>query len=154
MRRIFWSLLAIGIVAAVPATAGDTGACWVEFNAGNQDAVECIDDVTQDDCEDFCSSCTWDESTDCVELEFPWEGSCFFDDTPPGGGCWLWAVEPGDQSAEFHCEETFDGDWSDDLVCGGAPVPTLPRAGQAALVLVLLTGALIVLSLHSKALAG
>ena len=121
----------------------------VDFNAGNQAAVECVDDVTDSFCS--CPTCTWDENTDCNELKFPWEGSCFFDFTPPpDGGCWLWAVEPGAETAEFLCEQEGGLSWSDDLVCGGAPVPALPKAAYAALALVLLGGTLTLLTLYSR----
>lgn len=158
MRRAFWLVTLIGIFAAMPTTAevsGDTtGACWIEFNAGNQEAVECIEDVTESACSSFCSNCTWEGATACTDLKILWEGSCFFADTPPGGGCWLWLVEPGQETAEFHCEQTFNGDWYDDLMCGAGQVPTLPRAGQAALALVLLAGSLLVLSLYSRSSAA
>lgn len=153
--RILLVVFAGAVVAWLPtmasAQSGESlGACWIDFTAGTEDATECIGDVTEADCADFCSNCNWDQNTDCTELDVPWQGSCFFDDIPPGGGCWLWAVEGGSDSAEFHCEQTFGGAWSDDLVCGGAPVPALPKLAYAALALVLLAGSLTLLTIYSR----
>ena len=147
-------VLAVAVVVWLPAGAsaqdgGGLGACAVDFTAGNQAAVECVNDVTASFCS--CPSCNWFGNTDCTELKFPWEGSCFFDNTPPpDGGCWLWTVEAGAETAEFHCEAEGGSSWSDDLVCGGAPVPTLPKAAYAALALVLLAGSLTLLTLYSR----
>ena len=62
----------------------------------------------------------------------------------------MWAVEPGNETPEFHCEQTFGGVWSDDLVCGGGPVPTLPKMAYAALVLMLLAGTLTLLTVTGR----
>jgi len=63
-------------------------------------------------------------------------------------------VEPNGATPEEICEKFFGGDWFDDLECGGAPIPAMPRAGQAALVLILLVGALVILSWRGSISAG
>ena len=148
-------VLALAFIAWLPTMAsaqvGEAiGACGIEFNAGNQSAVECTDGVTQSECADFCSGCGWFEGQTCAEQKFSWQGSCFFDDISPGGSCWLWEVEEGSGTPEFHCEQTFGGVWSDDLVCGGVPVPALPKAAYAVLAFVLLAGTLTLLTLRGR----
>jgi hypothetical protein len=149
-------VLAVAVVAWLPtaASAGvpdPLGACSADFNPLGQAAFECINDVTEADCADFCgSNCFWDGGLACTDLRSDWLGSCFFDDVPPGGGCWLWWVEPGANTAEFHCEVGSGQTWFDDLVCGGAPVPAMPKVAYAALALVLLGGTLTLLTLYSR----
>ena len=148
-------VVVVAVLILCPATVSaqngpDIGACGIEFSAGGQEAVECIDGFTQSECASFCSSCEWIAAETCSDLKVPWEGSCFFANEPPGGGCWLWAIEPGNQTAEFHCEQTFNGVWSDDLACGGGPVPTLPKIAYAALALVLLAGTLTLLTVTGR----
>ena len=146
-------LLAVALVACLPTAASaqveTIGACSVDFRPLGQEAFECINDLTEIECEEFCGeNCFWDEETACTDLRSDWLGSCFFEDDPPGGGCWLWWVEPGENTAQFHCEEGSGETWFDDLTCGAAPVPTMPKAAYAVLALVLLAGTLTLLTLR------
>lgn len=166
-------LVVIALAPAVAVAGDELGACLVilaeddpkrEPEGGQGNGFVCADDFSNDQCESFCGEtaspegfllvvgCEWFGGLTCDDegllskIGEPWEGACELDDKIPGGGfCALISEDlPGWTSAEI-CE-TGGGEWQGDGSVCGAPVPTLPRSGQAALMLILMLGALVILN--------
>ena len=80
---------------------------------------------------------------------FDWNGSCDSTISPVGDVCiQLWSIL-GDQAAQGLCTQDIGGQWYTDLECGGTPVPTMPPLGLAALMLLMLAGALFFMAKRS-----
>lgn len=171
-KRILLTAAGLILTALAPATAaaggnGDTGACLVilaqdepKAPAGGELGYVCAADLTSPECDSFCGDkvsaegglfvidCDWFDGGTCEDVENetgePWDGAC---DLTQGFGFCVEIAEtlPGWTSQEI-CEDG-GGDWLGDGSTCGAPVPTLPKAGQAALMVVLLFGALVILNL-------
>lgn len=173
----FRSIIIVGLCAAVfpaLASAGNgvaTGSCLWLYSpvspavgsssplapSGNFENAECIDGLTQDECS--AANVQWSAES-CVDLELPfvWDGSCLVPESGLGEVCALvWTDPQADLTSQQRCEsaptEAVGGSgntWYNDLVCGGAPVPTVPRATLALMVLVMLAGSLGILALRSS----
>ncbi len=150
----------MAFVLLMPALAaagnGEYGACLLQApdtatlfpdGKGNLGAV-CIDGVPELDCLKIATGIEWFEGQTCAELEVPWEweGSCQADVPPLGDQCYiLWFDGQGDVA----CLKE-GGEWyPDDLTCG-LGVPTVPSAGLAVMGLLLLAGALVLLTFRGS----
>jgi len=173
MRKlILWAAVALVVVVLAPgaavAGAPDIGICYVvleDFDLPNgleESAVVCAEGLTEQDCALFCPDaaspeggleiveCDWDPNVTCEDLSSkigePWDGACEVNGTPVGDVCFALWENMTNWSAEEICSDA-KGSWLGDGSMCGAPVPTLPRAGQAALMVILMLGALVILNL-------
>ena len=161
MTRLNVSILLGLCVVLLPAVAsagsGGTGACLIEvpgpgatsFPAGKDDIAVCVDGLSEDVClKGTGGEGEWFEGLTCGELDVPWEweGSCQADVDPFGDQCYvLWA----DGDAELVCVENAGGTWFEDLECG-IPVPAMPGFGMAVMALLILGGALVLLTIRGS----
>lgn len=173
-KRILLAALGLVVVALVPAVAiaGDLGGACVAIlgDADNistpegkeENAYLCADDFTSQECDLFCGpqaspegglflvDCEWVNGATCEDVAGKigaWEGACDTDPQGPAGGvCVLISEDISNWTAEEVCTDYTGGDWEAGGICG-APVPAMPRAGQAALVIVLMFGALVILNI-------
>lgn len=164
MRLIPWILgvlVLVVVLAPSPAAAGELGAC---LGTNLKGINICTDGVDGPTCDLFCGfddgeapdgggqpNCEFLEGQTCADQEIPWEGACddlvLFQGAPPV--CALIDVELGNTVPSELCEDFGGGTWlGDGSVCGG--VPALPKAGYAALALVLLAGTLTLLALQNR----
>ena len=161
------------IPTLVSAGNGDpTGSCYIE-NFGDTSAdgplslpsdaegfvnvAECIDGWTEAECSLLGGSWDWQEGVSCTarDTPFTWDGSCLVPDSKFGDVCVLLWIDPQEEiTSQELCEGQVNGSsqntWYNDTVCGGAPVPTAPRAAMAMMVLVLLAGSLTLLAFKSS----
>lgn len=161
-------LLLMGLcLALIPAMtlAGDgVGACFVfggepvssEGSSvpldpdGGFAFVGCADGFTEAECEsvdelvEYWEGATCDDLAD--EFSFSWDGSCDANIPPYGDVCIELSSELGVDGSELLCEEDVSGTFSAGVGCEGAPVPTTPPLGLAALMLLLLAGAVFLLT--------
>lgn len=143
---------------------------------GGEVAYVCGDALSFDECDLFCGietnapvgeglflvGCEWLVDTSCEELTDKigesWEGACEFDDQLPpplGGSCFLISEELPNWTSQEICETgKGGGEWQGDGSICGAPVPAMPKPGQAALMVVLLLGALVILNVSGTFRAG
>ena len=169
--------MVVAIVAPAVSVAGDEGGAGLAVVAeieptatpgggGTEAGYFCADSFSQTDCEFFCGDnaspagglqlvdCDWAFDLTCEDLTDkigePWEGSCTLDDQGPppfGDLCLLISENLPNWTAEELCDfGKITGTWVEGGVCG-APVPAMPKAGQAALIVILMLGALVVLNL-------
>jgi len=167
-------LIVAALAPAVAVAGGETGACMAvlqEFDPSSapegfeEAAYICADGFSEGDCNLFCGEnaapegglflvdCVWASDLTCEDLTEdtgePWEGSCVLSDQNPppfGGLCVLISENLPSWDSEEICEfAKLDGNWEEGGVCG-APVPTMPKTGQAALIIVLMFGALVILN--------
>lgn len=163
MRAIPWILgilMLVILMAPAAVEAGDVGAC-IGLNLKGFNI--CTDGVDEPTCDLFCdidgdspdsggsASCEFLEGETCAEQDVPWEGACddlvIFQGAPPV--CALIDSELGNTPGSELCENFGSGTWlGDGSVCGG--VPALPKAGYAALALVLLAGTLTLLAFNNR----
>jgi len=149
MRTVKLILLSTVCMACLPALASaQTGACTCLFSVDDgQEGFACTDDADAELCSLLCTDGEWEllEGDTCEDVpDAPWDGACFFDGPPER--CWLWWVGPNSVTPQESCEDVT-GEWlGDGSSC--QQVPTLPKVGQAALVLILLVGALVILTRH------
>jgi len=138
----------VGIACFPVAARAQTGACGAEIFDEFEFSL-CVDGLTAADCLDLCDEdCEFFPGETCAEVGPPWDGACEADDSPIGPLCALLWTEPNGVTSDELCEEGFIlGTWlGDGSTC--QQVPTLPKVGQAALVLILLVGALVILTLQ------
>jgi len=147
MRTVQWILLSAVCVVLLPAAAsGQTGSCLAAIDDDGLSAAACVDGLTQQDCTILDGS--WDSDT-CAQRG-SWDGACL-GSSPIGDICALLVIQPNGFTSQDLCEDPdlLNGTWlGDGSTC--QQVPTLPRVGQAALVLILLAGALVILTLNGK----
>ena len=141
---------------------GDIGACFVVGDLpvwpvgesadpeGKFSFAGCADGFTLAECSSIDELVEFAEGATCADLaaegQFTWDGSCEADVTFFDEVCvQLWSAS-GTQASQALCAQELGGEWSNDTVCGGVPVPTLPPVGLAALMLLLLAGALLFLT--------
>jgi len=170
-KQILWVAIGLVVVALAPAVAvaGDPGACLVVLAEaeptapeGGEVAYVCTDELDSIGCDFFCGDaaspegglgiidCEWLEGDTCEdvadEIGMPWDGACELDDKIPGGElCALISEELPGWTSEEVCE-SGNGEWQGNGSTCGDPVPAMPRAGQAALIVVLMLGALVILN--------
>lgn len=149
-----------GLLTPMVASAGNggTGACLIEapvedvaFPQGGQQGcfAVCVDGLTQEECQFGKGLEEFFEGQTCGELDVPWtwEGSCQADAEPFGDQCYVIAC---DGDAELVCEKGAAGTfYPGDLTCG-LGVPTMPAFGMAAMVLLILSGALVLLTVRGS----
>ena len=154
--------LCVGLVPAVASAGEDVGACYVVaaptsiFTDGATEGEEtlagCADGFTEEECTSvdeltsFWPNGTCEDVAD--EYNLDWDGSCAADIDPIGDMCIVLWTSIGGPATQALCENDIGGVWFDDLVCGGAPVPTMPGIGMAAMVVLLLGGALVLLTIR------
>ena len=118
----------------------------------------CLDGVSEAQClEDYCPvrgvgsggngfECFWAEGETCFDQPIDWDGTCQWE---KGFCAFVNATNPVD--SEILCGKGFNGEWFPaPSICGGGPVPTLPKAAYGVLALVLLAGTLTLLTLNSR----
>jgi len=160
-------LIVLGLCAVLlpaVASAGDvTGACYVVegITALSEDATPegkfafagCADDFTEEECSSIDELTQFAAGATCADLAqkggFDWDGSCLADIDPLGNICIQLWTEIDPEFTQELCENDIGGVWSDDLTCG-APVPTMPGFGMAFMALVILGGALILLTVRGS----
>ena len=171
MRKLNLVLFVGLVVALIPAVAwagGGTGACFVVSGApalggssvpldatGDFVLAGCADGFTFEQCNSVDELVEFWEGASCADVAakggFSWQGSCQSSIDPVGGVCiQLWTVQ-GAQATQGLCVGDIGGEWFNDLECGGIPVPTMPPVGLAAMMLLLLAGALLYLTKRSGA---
>ncbi len=147
MRAVQLILVSAVCVVLLPAAAsGQTGSCLATLEDDGPSAAACVDGVTQQDCTTLDG--VWGSST-CAQRG-SWDGACI-GSSPIGDICALLVIQPNGSTSQDLCEDPdfLDGLWlGDGSTC--QQVPTLPKVGQAALVLILLAGALVILTLQGK----
>lgn len=168
MRRLSLSiLLALGAVL-VPAVGfagnGDTGACYVVgdlesvfgdpgTSEGKFNLAGCAEGLTEAECTSVDQLTEFWESATCADVAeeygFDWEGSCQADIPPLGDLCIVLWTELGGAATQALCENEIGGTWFNDLECG-APVPTMPGFGLAAMAMLMLGGALLLLTMRGS----
>lgn len=160
---ILMGLCVLLVPVAALAGNGDTGACYVVEGLpafpqsldpeGKFALAGCADGLTQAECDSVDELTLWAEGATCADLAlkggFDWEGSCAADIPPLGNLCILLWTDIGGSFTEGLCENDIGGTWFDDPTCG-APVPTMPGFGMAAMVLLMMSGALILLTLRGS----
>ena len=153
-------VVALFLTPAFPAAAQgglELGACLGNDIKGINLCLDAVDAVT---CDLLCnfdgdfpedgglSSCSFIPGETCAEQDVPWDGACDNLDILPVPDICLLLETPQTGQSQAICEKV-GGTWlGDGSVCGG--VPALPKAGYAALALVLLAGTLTLLSLHGR----
>jgi hypothetical protein len=167
MRKRNLFLLVAICVALVPAGAwaGGTGACfvvtstetWPAGDAATPDGqpfnlAGCANGFTQEECTAVDSLVEFWEGATCDDVAgkggFKWDGSCDASVDPIGSVCLeLWTAQGG-LATEALCVNEIGGDYSAGAACG-APVPTMPPLGLAALMLLMLAGALFFMAKRS-----
>ena len=175
-KQILWVVIGLVVAGLAPtvAVAGNGfGSCVAVLAEGKPDtapegfgevAYLCADSFGEEDCDFFCGEesftegdtglflvdCIWESNSTCDDMKVSWDGSCQFgDQLPPplGGLCVLISENLPNWTSEEICEfGKIDGTWDQGGTCG-APVPTLPKVGQAALMIVLMFGALVILNI-------
>lgn len=156
MRKLTLSMVAVLCIVLLPAAAqagnGEvTGACFaVEVEpvepAGVVGFAGCADGFTALQCAavgEILTEFAPGETCEGVAGEggWSWDGSCEFTYSSFGDVCaQLYSVQGPITSAGF-CANDVAGSWTDGGTCG-APVPTMPPVGLAALMLLMLAGAL------------
>ena len=171
-KPILLLLVVFALPALVPNVAeagnGSTGACTVvlapedKAPGGKEAAFACTNSLTFGDCQLFCFGdspeggliavdCLWEADTTCADVELElgvdWDGACDLDFPPPLG--LLCAEIADDFISGFTSGEICTGAggaWRPGEACG-APVPALPKTGRAALIVILMLGALLILNL-------
>jgi hypothetical protein len=127
-------------------------ACWGTPIQGPEEIAACTEDLTEQQCTDFFDF-EFTEEQACTGLDFSWEGACIV--TIPDFGSICFLVDPYQSSFDgYEACEFIGGSYQGDGSTCGAPVPTLPAAGRAALILVMLIGALVVLNMHGIIRSG
>lgn len=151
-RALRWMLIAGALAVVLPHAAwGQTGACRVILSF---EAEACVDGVTEDDCALLATDqidFEWVAGGLCEDFPTEWDGAC--DATSDIGDiCVL--VDPGGSGFDgFEVCEAIEGSYrGDGTTC--QPVPTLPGTGRAILALVLLVGALLLLTRRQAARSG
>jgi hypothetical protein len=169
MRKLNLFLL-IGVgVALMPAVGwagAGTGACFVVTGepalggssmpldaAGGFNLAGCADGFTLEQCSSVDELTEFLQGVTCADVAekggISWQGSCQASIEPVGGVCiQLWTVQ-GAQATQGLCLGDIGGEWFTDLECGGTPVPTMPPVGLAALMLLMLAGALFFMAKRS-----
>ena len=163
MKKLNVSMFLGLCVVMTPAVAlagnGGTGACLLQVpdtadaffpdGKGFLGAV-CVNGVTEFECLEIADGIEWFEDTTCGELEVPWtwEGGCQADVEPFGDQCYvLWF----DGNGEEVCTDQGVGEWFEgDLTCGAAPVPAMPAAGMALMIMLIMGGALVLLTVRGS----
>lgn len=169
MRSILLgTVVALGIVVMVPGIAGaqsgggGLGACLFFDPVGKGGVVAiCADGLDAPTCDFFCNidgavvdggqipECEFLPGETCDQQKIPWEGACDDIVIEPGAPSFCALLATGDPQESAALCEKAGFDWlGTGSVCGG--VPALPRAGYAALALVLMAGTLMLLTLHSR----
>lgn len=166
MRKLNLLLIVVFCVALLPAMAmagnGNTGACFVvgdqpvwpssgtEAPDGKFNLAGCADGFTLEECSSVDELVEFWEGATCEDVadkgEIDWDGSCEASIAPVGTTCIQLWTGIGGAATEALCINDIGGTWFDDLECGGVPVPTMPPVGLAALMLLLLAGALLFLT--------
>lgn len=163
MRRMFILGLVAAAVVLLPsvAVAGGTGACYAIGNPTlpqsplGDDGFQalCLDNVTEQECQELelAPETQWDSNLTCDGLKVNWDGSCLFDfQGTVGLGCIYLYYENDPDYAELICEKKNGGQFFDDPAACGVPTPTMPGFGMAALALLMLAGALVVLTMKGS----
>lgn len=164
MKRLSVLCLVAMVVVLLPsiALAGGTGACYSLNNpssplipAGEEGfQALCLNDLTQGECTEVLLGefSEWAEGVTCDELKVPWDGSCLFDfGGTVGLDCIYLYYDQDPDFAQLICEGKAGGQFFDDPAACGVPTPTLPGFGMAALALLMLGGALILLTMKGSA---
>ena len=154
LERLSLIVLALASLMFLPGLAiAQPDACWGTPQQGTEEIAACAEGLTQQECTDFFDL-EFIEDQACSGLDFTWEGACLVTVIDFGEVCFL--VDPFQSTFDGFeaCEILLDGSYQGDGSTCGAPVPALPGAGQAALILVLLIGALVVLNLHGIIRSG
>lgn len=172
MRKLNLFLLVAVSVALMPAGAwaGGTGACYVivgeptlggssvPLDAGGVfELAGCSDGFTFEECNSVDELTEFLEGVTCDDVAakggIMWDGSCDASIDPVGSICIeLWTAQGG-LATEAICVNDIGGDYSAGVACG-APVPTIPPVGLAALMLLLLAGALFFMAKRSPVSSG
>lgn len=160
MKKLTLCMLVVLCVVLLPAAAqaGDgqvTGACYsVESEPvapeGGVGFAGCADGFTEQECDAggkiltvFAPGVTCEAVADDFELS--WDGVCEANVAPFGDVCINLYSFQGPGASGLFCNETVGGSWTAGGSCG-APVPTMPPVGLAAMMLLLLGGALLFLT--------
>jgi len=168
MRKLNLFVLVGLCVALVPGVAlagnGGTGACFVvslfdiwdgegALPEGKFELAGCADGFTEQECTSVDELTEFWEGATCEDVAakggFDWDGSCVADFDPLGEVCVVLWTEPGGTFTQALCVDDIGGEWSPGVDCG-IPVPIMPGFGMAALALLILAGALIILTVRGS----
>jgi hypothetical protein len=155
-------VLAMMLLPSVALAGNGTGACFsfggpvLAQSPLGEDGfnVVCLDDVTPEECTDLNlgADSEWESGLTCDLLKVNWDGSCLFDfGGTVGFGCIYLYYEDDPDYSQLICEEKAGGQFFDDPAACGIPTPTMPGFGMAALALLLLGGALALLTMKGSA---
>lgn len=153
LKRLSLIVLVLPSLMLLPGLAmAQPDACWGTPQQGNEQIAACTEDLTMQQCTDLFDF-EFLAGQPCTDLDFNWTGACIV--TVPDFGDFCFLVDPFQSTFDgFEACEFLGGSYLGDGSTCGAPVPTLPDAGQAALILVMLIGALVVLNLHGIIRSG
>ena len=147
LKRMSLIVLVLPGLMLLPGRAmAQADACWGTPIQGMEQIAACSEDLTMQQCFDFFDF-EFLSGQPCTDLEFNWVGACTV--TVPDFGDICFLVDPYQSTYDgFESCEFLGGSYLGDGSTCGAPVPTMPEAGQAALILVMLIAALVALNLH------
>lgn len=127
---------------------GEAAATEGKFNLAG-----CADGLTEAECTSVDVLTEFWEGATCADVAdkggFDWDGSCLAGIPPLGDLCVVLWTELGPPVTQGLCEKDLGGTWFNDLECG-APVPTMPGFGLAVMALLILGGALILLTMRGS----
>lgn len=144
------------------------GACWVAGDVssifddssngeGKFGLAGCTEGLTEDECTSASVLTEFLENGTCDDvsslLQIMWDGSCDADIPPLGDLCVVLWTELGAVASQGLCENDLGGTWFDDLECG-APVPAMPPVAMGVMAMLILGGALLLLTLRSSLLSS
>ena len=159
--------LGLGVVllpGLVLAGQGATGACFFvgdvadvfeDPSSGNGkfSVAACADGLTEDECTSVSILTEFWEGATCEDVadkgSIMWDGSCQADIPPLGDLCVVLWTEFGVTATQGLCENDLGGTWYLDLECGAA-VPAMPPIGLGVMAMLILGGALLLLTLRSS----
>ena len=154
LKRLLIVVVALLSLMLLPDLAiAQPDACWGTPIQGQEEIAACTEDLTQQQCTDFLDF-EFSEEQACTGMDFNWTGACILTIPDFGEICLLVDPYQSTYDGEEACEILMGGSYLGDGSTCGAPVPALPAAGHAVLILVVLIGALWVLNLHGIIRSG
>ena len=116
----------------------------------------CTEELDEQECDSIDELTNFSPGATCADIAdeggITWDGSCDASIDPAGDFCVeLWTAKGG-AGSEAICGDLGGGGggFSAGVSCQGAPVPTMPGLGLAAMAFLILAGALIILTLKGS----